>query len=324
MQLLGADPFLLNMALGGFAGTVSNMVVFPIDLAKTKMQQASSDDERRIFATAWGSLAHIATEDGLLGLWQGSAPVLFGSAPESALQLACHTALVASAITATGAGIEGDLTLGTQMVIGALSGAATIAASNPMEMLRIKSSVSQGSVLTNIKALGLSGLFAGSAATLSRDIPFSAIYFPLYCHLKLSLAPLLEGMHAEGAACAVAGLVAGMTSAFLTVPLDVTKTRVQTQLTQQLLPLSSPAVALKPTAAFVAAFDAADTIGEEAGGLRGNSLQLSVGATARRIVEKEGWSALGAGWQPRTARLAPGMAITLVVYENLQAFVHHL
>ena len=35
-----------------------------------------------------------------------------------------------------------------------------------------------------IRQLGLLGLYKGASACLLRDIPFSAIYFPAYAHLK--------------------------------------------------------------------------------------------------------------------------------------------
>ena len=35
-----------------------------------------------------------------------------------------------------------------------------------------------------IRQLGLGGLYKGASACLLRDIPFSAIYFPAYAHLK--------------------------------------------------------------------------------------------------------------------------------------------
>ena len=38
-----------------------------------------------------------------------------------------------------------------------------------------------------VRQLGLFGLYKGASACLLRDIPFSAIYFPAYSHLKKDL-----------------------------------------------------------------------------------------------------------------------------------------
>lgn len=35
-----------------------------------------------------------------------------------------------------------------------------------------------------IRQLGILGLYKGASACLMRDIPFSAIYFPVYAHFK--------------------------------------------------------------------------------------------------------------------------------------------
>jgi solute carrier family 25 aspartate/glutamate transporter 12/13 len=39
-----------------------------------------------------------------------------------------------------------------------------------------------------VRDLGFFGLYKGSRACFLRDIPFSAIYFPAYAHLKASMA----------------------------------------------------------------------------------------------------------------------------------------
>lgn len=46
-----------------------------------------------------------------------------------------------------------------------------------------------------IRQLGLFGLYRGASACLLRDIPFSAIYFPAYWHLKKDLYH--EGYHGK-------------------------------------------------------------------------------------------------------------------------------
>ena len=46
-----------------------------------------------------------------------------------------------------------------------------------------------------IRQLGLLGLYKGASACLLRDIPFSAIYFPAYSHLKSDV--FHEGRHGK-------------------------------------------------------------------------------------------------------------------------------
>ena len=323
--------FVTDLALGGVAGAISNVVIFPADLVKTKMQQAG--DAR---ACAVDTARAIVAAGGYRGLWAGSAPVLLGSAPESSIQLAVHAWLVAALLAAAGQHAEADLWWSEQLLAGCLAGASTVVATNPMEILRIKSSLSpDNSVLANIRALGLRGLYSGWDASWFRDIPFSAIYFTLYCQAKTALAPVLAGAHFDSLLCTLSGLAAGSVAAALTTPCDVVKTRVQTQALQL---LSAPTAARRrvqeprrsSSRAFIAAFESTNDLqigvdadfepGFESVGA-GRARTKSVGETLRRIVDEEGWGALGTGLGPRVAKLAPGTAITMVIYENLHALL---
>jgi hypothetical protein len=65
-----------------------------------------------------------------------------------------------------------------------------------------------------VRQLGLLGLYRGASACLLRDIPFSAIYFPTYAHLKKDV--FHEGYHGKRlsffetlTAAAIAYVIAG-------------------------------------------------------------------------------------------------------------------
>ena len=63
------------------------------------------------------------------------------------------------------------------------------------------------------------GLYRGFTATIQREIPFSAIQFPIYEYLKKRFAV------DDRRKMAMCGSIAGGVTAFLTTPLDVLKTR---------------------------------------------------------------------------------------------------
>lgn len=82
----------------------------------------------------------------------------------------------------------------------------------------------------------LRGFYAGFGSFVMRDIPFSAIQFPLYELLKMVSIRVQARRHGQSEASielpglvnSVNGSIAGATSGFLTTPLDVLKTRQMT------------------------------------------------------------------------------------------------
>jgi solute carrier family 25 (mitochondrial aspartate/glutamate transporter), member 12/13 len=81
-----------------------------------------------------------------------------------------------------------------------------------------------------VKNLGLLGLYKGAGACLLRDVPFSAIYFPTYAHLKTDLfGDGIDGKQIGVIQLITAGAIAGMPAAYFTTPADVIKTRLQVE-----------------------------------------------------------------------------------------------
>ena len=78
-----------------------------------------------------------------------------------------------------------------------------------------------------VRSLGLVGLYKGASACLLRDVPFSAIYFPTYSHLKKDLFGESPTKKLGIVQLLTAGAIAGMPAAYLTTPADVIKTRLQ-------------------------------------------------------------------------------------------------
>ena len=82
----------------------------------------------------------------------------------------------------------------------------------------------------------INGFYAGFTSFVMRDIPFSAIQFPLYEMLKILSIKMLSSRQgtAEGdfelpvIVNSLNGSLAGACSGFLTTPLDVLKTRFMT------------------------------------------------------------------------------------------------
>lgn len=95
---------------------------------------------------------------------------------------------------------------------------------SPLEIVKIRLQI-QGEVAKStgaprrsalwiVKNLGLVGLYKGASACLLRDIPFSAIYFPTYAHLKKDYFGEGPGKKLGILQLLTAGAIAGMPAAY--------------------------------------------------------------------------------------------------------------
>lgn len=71
----------------------------------------------------------------------------------------------------------------------------------------------------------VNGVYRGYRTTVTREIPFSFIQFPLWEYFKINWA-VTTGLPLTSAASALCGAVAGGLAAAITTPLDVAKTRI--------------------------------------------------------------------------------------------------
>lgn len=102
----------------------------------------------------------------------------------------------------------------------------------PYEIVKMRSQTNAGQKISNTNILkqviareGFAGLYRGFWSTVIRDVPFSALQFPIWERLKLMH---LKRHHVAPTASqsALYGSMAGGVAAFITTPLDVAKTRI--------------------------------------------------------------------------------------------------
>lgn len=112
------------------------------------------------------------------------------------------------------------------------AGGCQVVFTNPLEIVKIRLQVA-GEIAGGtkvrawpvVKELGVMGLYKGARACLMRDMPFSAIYFPMYAHTKAAMAD--ENGYNSPLTLLLAGAVSGIPAASLVTPADVIKTRLQ-------------------------------------------------------------------------------------------------
>ncbi|KAG6357102.1 hypothetical protein INS49_014979 [Diaporthe citri] len=250
-----------NFALGSLAGAFGAFMVYPIDLVKTRMQnQRSAAVGQQLYNNSLDCFRKVVRNEGVLGLYSGVLPQLVGVAPEKAIKLTVN-----------------DLVF-----------------TNPLEIVKIRLQVQGEAVKSGaetapkrsamwiVRNLGLAGLYKGASACLLRDVPFSAIYFPTYSHLKKDLFGESPTKKLGIVQLLTAGAIAGMPAAYLTTPADVIKTRLQVE------------------------------------ARKGDTTYNGLTHAAKTIMKEEGFKAFFKGGPARILRSSPQFGFTLAAYEVLQ------
>ncbi|CAL5872229.1 uncharacterized protein PFLUO_LOCUS6488 [Penicillium psychrofluorescens] len=279
-----------HFALGSVAGAFGAFMVYPIDLVKTRLQnQRSTRVGERLYNNSLDCFRKVIRNEGFTGLYSGVIPQLIGVAPEKAIKLTVND-LVRGALT------DKDtkrIWYPSEILAGGTAGACQVVFTNPLEIVKIRLQV-QGEIAKNVEGaprrsalwivqnLGLVGLYKGASACLLRDVPFSAIYFPTYSHLK-------TGMFGESPThklgvfqLLTAGAIAGMPAAYLTTPCDVIKTRLQVE------------------------------------ARKGETKYTGLRHCATTVWKEEGIKAFFKGGPARIMRSSPQFGFTLAAYEVLQ------
>ncbi|KAJ2478882.1 mitochondrial aspartate-glutamate transporter agc1 [Coemansia sp. RSA 2131] len=285
-----------NFAIGAVAGGIGAAVVYPIDLVKTRMQnQRAAVVGEMLYKNSIDCFRKVIRNEGILGLYRGLGPQLVGVAPEKAIKLTVND-FVRSRITNKQ---TGEIAVAGEMLAGAMAGASQVVFTNPLEIVKIRlqiqgemlkeavgstKAISRSGAITIIKELGLVGLYKGASACLLRDVPFSAIYFTCYSHLKKDV--FREGERQLGMLdLLLAGAIAGMPAAYLTTPADVIKTRLQVVAKQ------------------------------------GETVYTGLTDAARKIYKEEGFKAFFKGGPARIFRSSPQFGATLMCYELFHRMV---
>ncbi|NXT45874.1 CMC1 protein, partial [Pluvianellus socialis] len=278
-----------RFTLGSIAGAVGATAVYPIDLVKTRMQNQRTTGSvvgELMYKNSFDCFKKVLRFEGFFGLYRGLLPQLIGVAPEKAIKLTVND-FVRDKFTKK----DGSIPLPAEVLAGGCAGASQVIFTNPLEIVKIRLQVAgeittgpRVSALSVIKDLGLLGLYKGAKACFLRDIPFSAIYFPVYAHSKLMLAD--ENGHVGGLNLLTAGAIAGVPAASLVTPADVIKTRLQ--------------VAARA----------------------GQTTYSGVIDCFWKILREEGPSAFWKGAGARVFRSSPQFGVTLVTYELLQRWFY--
>ncbi|KJK61775.1 Mitochondrial carrier protein [Aspergillus parasiticus SU-1] len=286
-------PYLRAMLAGGTGGTCGDMLMHSLDTVKTRQQGDPHFPPK--YTSMTSSYATIYRQEGLLrGLYGGAVPAFFGSFPGTLIFFGVYEftkrRMIDSGINANVAYLSG----------GFFADLAASVVYVPSEVLKTRLQLqgrynnphfnsgynyrsTRDALRTIIRQEGFSALFHGYRATIYRDLPFSALQFAFYEQeqrlAKKWVGSRDIGLGLEILTAATAGGMAGV----ITCPMDVVKTRIQTQRNPD---VQSSASSSKPAAEHASTKESPrqHTSSQTPSSLRTHSRPISTGGASTSVA----------------------------------------
>ncbi|KIW06694.1 uncharacterized protein PV09_02395 [Verruconis gallopava] len=305
---------------GAFAAFTVDLLVYPLDTLKTRLQSPNYK------ARYTNGAANTVNKAALFrGLYQGVGSVILATLPSSGAFFTTYEGVkhVLSTHNPTLPGRETHLI--AQPIIHATASAlaelVSCAILTPAEVIKQNAQMVDASSPAGATAQTLRkfrgnplALWRGYTALAGRNLPFTALQFPMFERLKSALFAyrdsngtrtntVLEG----GVITAASAGAAGSVAAVLTTPVDVVKTRIMLA--------AADVTPRESTAGLV------DAMGATAGttqASRKNSIQI-----AREIVAENGVKGLWRGGALRAVWTFVGSGLYLGVYESGKTYLAH-
>lgn len=281
-----------TLAAGAAAGGIEAMINYPTEFVKTQLQlqqKAVKGGPPAKFSGPWNVVTKTVSEKGVLGLYKGLSSLVVGTMFKSAVRFGSYEKY-AKLLQDD----NGKLSAGRTAVAGLLTGTTeAFIAVTPTETIKTKliddtnraipryKGMVHG-VSTIVKEEGITGIYKGLSATVMRQAMNSGVRFTIYGSIKQEiLERRSDGKNIKKDLSVLeslgAGIIAGTVNVYVTMPLDVIKTRMQ--------------------------------------GL-GAAQYKGVVDCFSQVVRTEGVLALWRGSLPRLARVGPSGGIMFVSYEQ--------
>lgn len=219
-------PFVYQFLSGAIAGVSEILVMYPLDVVKTRQQLATTNDYNGTIRC----LKKIVAEEGFSRLYKGiSAPILM-EAPKRATKFAANDEW--GKFYKKAFGIP-TMTQSLAVLTGATAGATESFVVVPFELVKIKLQDrtskfnGMGEVVKHIvKENGVLGLYKGLESTLWRHIAWNAGYFGLIFQVR-TLMPKPKTSTEKTLIDLTCGTIGGTFGTIMNTPFDVVKSRIQ-------------------------------------------------------------------------------------------------
>ena len=297
-------PDLSHYIYGGGSAMTAEVITFPIDTAKTRLQLQGQDTEERWARLRYRGMGHcvltIIREEGPAALYRGLTSALVRQAVYGTLKFGLYysakEALPAPATKQAGCALN--------LVCAVWAGCVSSALATPTDVIKVRmqSNTTQGLErgLLNVgrdivTREGVRGLWRGVFPTAQRAALVAGVQLPVYDFIKAEIISS-DSLQSHGVLVhTISSMIAGFSAAMASNPCDVVRTRMMAQRKYLRAQVS-------------ASPDSSSTV-----------LYRSAAHCALHTIRTEGLSALYKGFVPSFARMGPWNVIFFVVYEKFKS-----
>lgn len=296
--------FRYQFTAGAIAGISELIVMYPLDVVKTRMQLQISTPNSKIASEASsviGSLSKIVKKEGASRLYKGISSPMLMEAPKRATKFACNDEFQKLFKSIYG---TDSVNQKISILSGASAGIAESLVIVPFELVKIRLQDVRSSyngpvdvVKDIVKKNGIKGLYSGIEATVWRNGVWNAGYFGIIYQVR-SCLPISTTKTEKSINDLIAGFIGGTVGVLINTPFDVVKSRIQST-TANIL------------------------IEDKSSGLKSFKYNWTL-PSILTIYREEGVAALYKGFVPKILRLSTGGGLMLVVFTGVMDFFREL
>lgn len=292
-------PFVYQFVSGAVAGVSELLVMYPLDVVKTRMQLqiGSGVAGGPVYNGVVDCLGQIVKREGFSRLYKGISSPMLMEAPKRATKFACN-----DSYQKMFKGLYGVEKMNQQISImsGSLAGVTEACVIVPFELVKIrlqdvnsKFSGPMEVVLKTVKQNGIFSLYNGLESTMWRNAFWNGGYFGVIFQIR-ALLPEAKTNSEKTRNDLIAGTIGGTVGTLLNTPFDVVKSRIQGGATTT---LADGTVVPKYNWTW---------------------------PSLMKVYSEEGFRALYKGFIPKILRLGPGGGIMLVVFNGMMSFFREM
>eukprot|EP01025_Chloroclados_australasicus_P038807 TRINITY_DN4007_c0_g1_i1.p2 TRINITY_DN4007_c0_g1~~TRINITY_DN4007_c0_g1_i1.p2 ORF type:complete len:327 (+),score=44.47 TRINITY_DN4007_c0_g1_i1:187-1167(+) len=296
-----------SLLAGGTAGAVSRTAVAPLERLKILMQVQGNE---KIYRGTWQGLVHMAKTEGFVGMFKGNGINCIRIFPNAAIKFLFYEEIERGMVWyMRSRGGDGEMNWFLRLVAGGLAGVAGMSATYPLDMVRGRLSIQEGSnspyrgiahaTSVIVREEGALALYRGWVPSVIGVVPYMGFNFAVYETLKKRLMKSYGIQRDTDLSTPVrlgCGAIAGAVGQTMAYPFDVCRRRLQ-----------------------VSGWKGAQTLHADQGG---NAVAYKgMMDCFQRTVQEEGVGALFKGIWPNYVKVIPSIAIAFVTYEQTKKWL---